>query len=70
MSKTEPNEAVRAFQAGTQSIFRQWTALELAVHNQWGGPASEDKAGDMISEVLGLFDGAQKIYKDVSAVVQ
>lgn len=65
----EQNEAIRAFQEGTNSIFRQWTALELAVHNQWGGPNSSDKANDMINEVLELFGGAQKIYKDVRQVM-
>lgn len=59
------NEAIQAFHAGTNSIFRQWTALELAVHNQWGGHNSEEKANAMINEVLELFGGSQKIYKDV-----
>ena len=62
------NEAIQAFQEGTNSIFRQWTALELAVHNQWGGPNSSEKANAMITEVLELFGGSQKIYKDVSHI--
>lgn len=67
----EQNEAIRAFQEGTNSIFRQWTALELAVHNQWGGPTSSEKANAMINEVLGLFQGSQKIYKDdVSILIE
>lgn len=62
------NEAIQAFREGTNSIFRQWTALELAVHNQWGGHNSEEKATSMINNVLELFGGTQKIYKDVSNV--
>ena len=59
------NEAAEAFEEGTNSIFRQWTALELAVHNQWGGPESEEKASFLIKEVLELFGGKKQIYKDV-----
>jgi hypothetical protein len=61
------NEAIQAFREGTNSIFRQWTALELAVHNGWGGHNSEEKANVMINEVLDLFGGSEKIYKDVSS---
>jgi hypothetical protein len=63
---TEKNpEYYRVFREGVLSTFRQWTALELAVHNQWGGPSSASKADSLVSEVLALYDGKDRIYKDV-----
>ncbi len=64
-AQNEAFQAFQAFQEGINSVFRQWTALELAVHNQWGGPNSADKANMMIQEVLDLFGGNKRIYKDV-----
>lgn len=58
-----------AFQSGLASMFRQWTVLELAVHNQWGGPSSGHKAEDLQIEILDLFRSPEKIYKDDIALV-
>lgn len=58
-------EMLGAFKEGVESIFRQWTALELAVHHGWGGIKSEEKAHNLVAEVLGLFYGPDKVYKDV-----
>jgi Pre-rRNA-processing protein TSR2 len=58
-------ESDKHFTEGVKSIFRQWTALELAVTNQWGGPSSSTKANAMIEDVLKLFQGPDKVYKDV-----
>jgi Pre-rRNA-processing protein TSR2 len=46
-------------------MFRQWTGLELAVFHQWGGPSSTERAEALMEEVLGMFQGVDKIYKDV-----
>jgi hypothetical protein len=29
-------DTFKNFKEGLGSVFRQWTALELAIHNQWG----------------------------------
>ena len=55
-----------AFLQGFGSVFRQWTALELAVFNCWGGPQSAEKANYLMNEVLSLFDNPKTIYKDVN----
>ena len=34
--------------------------------HQWGGPSSTDRAEALMEEVLGMFQGVDKIYKDVS----
>jgi pre-rRNA-processing protein TSR2 len=57
-------EAVNAFKSGVSSALRQWTALELAVHHQWGGDLSKEKAEYLLNEILSLFLGPEKIYKD------
>ena len=57
-------EQLRCFTEGVGSVFRQWTALELAVHHQWGGPTSTERAGALLEEVLALFKGPDKVYKD------
>jgi hypothetical protein len=54
-----------AFVQGFGSIFRQWTALELAVHNEWGGPQSAEKANDLMNQVMAIFDDPKRIFKDV-----
>jgi pre-rRNA-processing protein TSR2 len=58
-----------AFQSGLASMFRQWTVLELAVHNQWGGPGSGVKAEDLQIEILDLFRSPERIYKDDISLV-
>lgn len=58
-------QADEAFKEGVASVFRQWTALELAVHNQWGGPLSQSKADGIVAEVLKLFERPSRVYKDV-----
>ena len=58
-----------AFVAGLASMFRQWTVLELAIQNQWGGPGSETKANALQLEILNLFKLPEKIYKDVRIIL-
>ena len=56
-------EASIAFEKVVISIFRQWTALELAVAQAWGGIDSQRKADALIDEVLQLFN-TKRVYKD------
>ena len=57
--------AYNQFKEGLRSIFRQWTGLELAVFHQWGGASSSDRADQLVEEVLKMFEGPDKVYKDV-----
>lgn len=59
-------QADETFLLGLQSVFRQWTALNLAISHQWGGPSSDRKAEALIEEIMKNFQGPEKIYKDVS----
>jgi pre-rRNA-processing protein TSR2 len=63
-------QAKQAFQEGLESVMRQWTALELAVVNQWGGSSSSEKANQMFSELLDMFyNQSRKLYKDVRNIL-
>jgi hypothetical protein len=57
-------QTVSAFTEGVGSILRQWTALELAVHYQWGGPSSSDRAEELVKELVDMYLGPDRIYKD------
>jgi hypothetical protein len=50
-----PPEARPAFEEGVGLIFSQWTALCLAVENEWGGPMSSDKADQLIDDIIQWF---------------
>ena len=44
------------FEEGLALVFERWTALCLAVDQQWGGQGSADKAQDLYLDVLEWFD--------------
>lgn len=62
-------EADQYFKEGLGSVFRQWTALELAVFHQWGGPSSAERANALVIEILQMFNGNERIYKDDISLV-
>ncbi|KXZ56135.1 hypothetical protein GPECTOR_1g114 [Gonium pectorale] len=43
------------FEEGARLIFAKWTALALAVENQWGGSNSSEKANDLLLDSLDWF---------------
>lgn len=57
-------QSFSAFKEGLGSVFRQWTALELAVDQQWGGVNSSEKADQLINSILSMFSSSKKVYKD------
>lgn len=59
-------QADEHFLLGLNAIFETWTALELAVHHEWGGTNSHEKADRMIDEVYALFQQPDEVYRDVS----
>ena len=63
-------ECVVRFVDGISSVFCQWTALELAIHNQWGGPGQgPEQVAALVEEVKSLFLGPEIIYKDDISLV-
>jgi len=65
-SRPDRHKLIESFKEGVSSVFRQWTALELAVDQRWGGPYSQMKADNLLTKVIELFLGSKKVYVDVS----
>lgn len=53
-----------AFEEAASLCFRRWTALTLAVENQWGGTDSANKADWLIHESIGWFYSKKEHYAD------
>jgi pre-rRNA-processing protein TSR2 len=50
-----PAAAKAAFEEGAKLLFRRWTALCLAVDQEWGGAGSADKANWLLQESCNWF---------------
>ncbi|KYR00840.1 hypothetical protein DLAC_02895 [Tieghemostelium lacteum] len=57
-------EYFRIFDQAVTRIFKEWTALQLALSHQWGGNASLEKAEEMRQDILDLFVDNQRVYPD------
>ena len=44
-----------AFEEGVKQLFMRWTALCLAVEQQWGGQSSAQKGDSLLHEVIHWF---------------
>ena len=60
-------QADETFLDGLKSVMRQWTVLSLAVSHGWGGHNGQEKADALVEEIMDLFQGPEKVYKDVSS---
>jgi len=45
-------------------VFARWTALTMAVENQWGGPDSQGKAQDLVRRVTEWLITTKEVYAD------
>lgn len=63
-------QANAVFESGVVSIFRQWTALELAVSQGWGGFDSQRKADQLIDDVLTLFQTKRVDNNDIALLLE
>ena len=43
------------FEEGAALLFQRWTALQLAVVNEWGGSSSKQKAKELLDDVINWF---------------
>ncbi len=50
-----PVEQRAQFEEGVNLLFSSWTALCLAIDNEWGGPSSRQKAEQLYHDVLHWF---------------
>jgi pre-rRNA-processing protein TSR2 len=54
-----PEDLKKTFEEGCYLIFMRWTALQLAIINEWGGNDSKDKAKNLFEDVLDWFYNAK-----------
>ena len=49
---------------GVRLVFARWTALQLAIANQWGGPDSDEKARVLVDKVVTWLHTTKEVYAD------
>ncbi|GIL72313.1 hypothetical protein Vretimale_3990 [Volvox reticuliferus] len=59
-----PPQGRPLFEEGVRLIFSKWTALALAVENQWGGSKSAEKADLLLNDCLDWFYQKREHYVD------
>lgn len=59
-----PKQHWPVFEQGVTLAFNKWMALRLAVENQWGGSHSQQKADELIDDVLHWFTSKREHYAD------
>uniref|UniRef100_A0A453H139 Pre-rRNA-processing protein TSR2 n=1 Tax=Aegilops tauschii subsp. strangulata TaxID=200361 RepID=A0A453H139_AEGTS len=55
-------QAAAALQEGIGLVFARWTALQMAVENEWGGRDSRAKADRLAADVLSFFTTSKGPY--------
>ncbi|KAM3310271.1 hypothetical protein ACQJBY_031140 [Aegilops geniculata] len=55
-------QAAAALQEGIGLVFGRWTALQMAVENEWGGRDSRAKADRLAADVLSFFTNSKGPY--------
>lgn len=51
------------FEEGVRLVFKKWTALALAVENQWGGSNSAERAELLFQDCLDWFYSKKGVQK-------
>ncbi|KAF8664987.1 hypothetical protein HU200_054308 [Digitaria exilis] len=59
-------EAAQAFGEGIGLVWGRWTALQMAVENQWGGRDSRAKADQFGESILSWFCGSKGTHSSFS----
>ena len=60
-----PAEQDAWFREGVRLCLGTWTALQLAVENEWGGPRSREKLKQLEGDVVNWFyRGKRKLQSD------
>ncbi|KAK9830416.1 hypothetical protein WJX72_011646 [[Myrmecia] bisecta] len=61
---TVPPEARPAFEEGVSLVLERWTALCLAIDQEWGGANSKQKAQQLYADILNWFYSNKEHYAD------
>ncbi|GAB4835965.1 hypothetical protein Ancab_000884 [Ancistrocladus abbreviatus] len=57
-------EAIPQFQDGISLLLSGWSALQMAVDNEWGGPHSRSIALQFASDIFNWFNLSKELYID------
>eukprot|EP00612_Vaucheria_litorea_P006627 CAMPEP_0171481452 /NCGR_PEP_ID=MMETSP0946-20130122/6753_1 /TAXON_ID=109269 /ORGANISM="Vaucheria litorea, Strain CCMP2940" /LENGTH=178 /DNA_ID=CAMNT_0012013025 /DNA_START=24 /DNA_END=557 /DNA_ORIENTATION=- len=58
------NEAWEIFKQGVRSVLQQWTTVQLAVENNWGGGDSRKKLEQLESKLVEMFRVKKNLYRE------
>ncbi|XP_020274203.1 pre-rRNA-processing protein TSR2 [Asparagus officinalis] len=59
-SQTLNPESFNLFSEGISLVLSRWTALQMAIENQWGGRDSRQKSHDLASSILSWFSQSKE----------
>jgi hypothetical protein len=59
-------QAAAALQEGIGLVFGRWTALQMAVENEWGGRDSRAKADQLAASIFSWFANSNGIHSSSS----
>ncbi|GAB4855421.1 hypothetical protein Ancab_024048 [Ancistrocladus abbreviatus] len=57
-------QAIPQFQEGISLLLSRWSALQMAVDNEWGGPNSRSIALQLASDIFNWFALSKELYID------
>ncbi|XP_078153140.1 uncharacterized protein LOC144548343 [Carex rostrata] len=57
-------QAAAMFAEGISLVLSRWTALQLAVENQWGGRKSRGRADQLVASIQEFFGQKEDLYID------
>ncbi|KAF3339648.1 pre-rRNA-processing protein TSR2 [Carex littledalei] len=57
-------QAAAIFAEGISLVLSRWTALQMAVENQWGGRESRGKADQLVASIQEFFGQKEDLYID------
>lgn len=64
MQASSPEQLLVTMRQAIQVVFGEWTALIMALENEWGGNASRDKALALLHRVEEGMCSAQQVHAD------
>jgi len=59
-------EQATLFREAIICVFSKWTALNLAITNEWGGAGGNSRRDEIIEELITMIVDEGKFYNDVS----
>jgi pre-rRNA-processing protein TSR2 len=64
MAAQQANPVLDAMLRAVPVVFGEWTCLKLAVENEWGGPATREKALGLLQRIMDGLAGSAEVHRD------